>query len=297
MNHVKTGLLLAGLTVLLVLLGRALGGAQGMMIAFVFAIIMNVGSYWFSDKIVLSMYHAQPITPEQSPDLYRMVARLCERANLPMPALYVIPDPTPNAFATGRDPKHAAVAVNEGLLRILDREEVEGVIAHELAHVKNRDTLISTVAATVAGAITMLAHMAQWAAMFGGYGGSRDRDDEGSNPIALLAMAILAPFAAMILQLAISRSREYQADRTGSEICGRPLALASALLKLEQGVSRRPMHADPATAHMFIVNPLRGQAFASLFSTHPSTAERVAKLEALANEMGVSQGQRAYAWR
>ena len=291
MNHVKTGLLLAGLTVLLVWLGRAIGGAQGMVIAFVFALAMNVGSYWFSDKIVLSMYHAQPLTPEQSPDLYQLVARLCERANLPMPALYVIPDPTPNAFATGRDPEHAAVAVNEGLLRILDRDEVEGVIAHELAHVKNRDTLISTVAATVAGAITMLAHLAPL------FGGGRSRDDDGPSGLELLAMALLAPFAAMILQLAISRSREYQADRTGSEICGRPLALASALRKLEQGVARRPMHADPATAHMFIVNPLRGQAFASLFSTHPSTEERVAKLEALASEMGVTPGQRAYAWR
>jgi heat shock protein HtpX len=293
MNHVKTGLLLAGLTVLLVLLGRWIGGAQGMIIAFAFAIIMNVGSYWFSDKIVLAMYKAQPITPDESPDLYRMVARLCERASLPMPQLYVIPDPTPNAFATGRDPKHSAVAVNQGLLSILDREEVEGVIAHELAHIKNRDTLISTIAATIAGAITMLAHMAQFAAMFGGH--SRGDDDEGSNPIALLAMAIVAPFAAMILQMAISRSREYQADRVGSEICGRPLALASALSKLERGVSMRHSHADPATAHMFIVNPLRGQAFANLFSTHPSTADRVAKLEALAQEMGV--GQPAYSWR
>jgi heat shock protein HtpX len=293
MNHVKTGLLLAGLTVLLVLLGRWLGGAQGMVIAFAFAIVMNVGSYWFSDKIVLSMYHARPITPEQSPELYRMVSRLCERANLPMPKLYVIPDPTPNAFATGRDPRHSAVAVNEGLLRILDHEEVEGVIAHELAHIKNRDTLISTIAATIAGAITMLANMAQWAAMFGGMG--RSDDDEGGNPIALLVMAILAPFAAMILQMAISRSREYQADRVGAEICGRPLALASALSKLERGVALPHRQADPATAHMFIVNPLRGQAFASLFSTHPATSDRIAKLEALAREMGV--GRPAYSWR
>lgn len=294
MNHVKTGLLLAGLTVLLVLLGRWIGGAQGMVIAFVFAIVMNVGSYWFSDKIVLSMYHAQPVSEAQAPDLYRMVARLCERANLPMPQLYVIPDPTPNAFATGRDPKHAAVAVNEGLLRILDRDEVEGVIAHELAHVKNRDTLISTIAATFAGAITMIAHMAQYAAMFGGYGGDR-RDRDGGNAIAMLAMAILAPFAAMILQLAISRSREYEADRVGGEMCGRPLSLASALTKLERGVRAHPMDAQPATAHMFIVNPLRGGGISSLFSTHPSTADRVAKLQELATRMGA--GEPAYTWR
>ena len=294
MNHIKTGLLLAGLTILLVLLGRALGGMNGMVIAFAFALVMNVGSYWFSDKIVLAMYRAQPVTPEEAPDLYRMVTRLCERAQLPMPALYVIPDPTPNAFATGRNPKHSAVAVNEGLLRILDHEEVEGVVAHELAHIKNRDTLISTIAATVAGAITMIAHMAQWAAMFGGV--SRSDDDEGSNPIALLAMAILAPLAAMFLQLWISRTREYQADRTGAEICGRPLALASALRKLEMAAEARPMrHLEPTTAHMFIVNPLRGRAFASLFSTHPPMEERIAKLQALAGEMGA--GQPAYTWR
>jgi heat shock protein HtpX len=293
MNHVKTGLLLAGLTVLLVLLGRALGGAQGMLIAFVFAIVMNVGSYWFSDRIVLAMYRAQPVTPEQAPDLYRMVARLCERASLPMPTLYVIPDPTPNAFATGRDPQHAAVAVNEGLLRVLDMPEVEGVVAHELAHIKNRDTLISTVAATIAGAITMLAHMAQWAAMFGGMG--RSDDDEGANPIALLAMAIVAPIAAMLIQLWISRTREYQADRIGAEISGRPLALASALRKLETASLGHPTHAEPATAHMFIVNPLRGQAFASWFSTHPPMGDRVAKLEALAQEMGARAP--AYNWR
>lgn len=293
-NLVKTGVLLAALTVLLVLIGGALGGEHGMLLAFVIAMVMNLGSYWFSDKIVLSMYHAQPVSESQAPDLYRMVTRLCERANLPMPKLYVIPDPTPNAFATGRDPMHAAVAVNEGLLRILDRDEVEGVIAHELAHVKNRDTLISTIAATIAGAITMIAHMAQYAAMFGGYGGDR-RDRDGGNVIGLLAMAILAPFAAMILQLAISRSREYEADRVGGEMCGRPLSLASALTKLERGVQARPMDAQPATAHMFIVNPLRGQAFASLFSTHPSTADRVAKLQALAQKMG--GGEPAYTWR
>jgi heat shock protein HtpX len=287
MNHIKTGLLLAGLTALLVVFGRLLGGMNGMLIAFGIALVMNVGAYWFSDKIVLSMYRAQPITPEQAPELYRMVERLAGRANLPMPALYVIPDPTPNAFATGRDPKHSAVAVNEGLLHILDQPEVEGVVAHELAHIKNRDTLISTVAATIAGAVTMLANMAQWAAIFGGFGRSDD-DEGGMNPLGLLVMAIVAPIAAMILQLAISRSREYLADRVGGEICGRPLALASALRKLEQAAEIRPMHANPATSHMFIVNPLRGQAFASLFSTHPATAERVARLEAQAAQMGSS---------
>ena len=292
MNHVKTGLLLAGLTIILVLFGRVLGGANGMLIAFGIALVMNVGAYWFSDKIVLSMYKAQPVTPEQAPELYHMVARLCERAALPMPKLYIIPDPTPNAFATGRDPNHSAVAVNEGLLRILDPHEVEGVVAHELAHIKNRDTLISTVAATIAGAITMLANMAQFAAIFGGFGRSDD-DDGGMNVVGLLVMAIVAPIAAMILQLAISRSREYLADRTGGQICGRPLALAGALRKLETSAGIRPMHADPATAHMFIVNPLRGQSFAKLFSTHPATEERVARLEAQANEMG----QAGYAWR
>lgn len=281
MNTLKTGVLLAGLTILFVLLGRAVGGMGGMLIAFGLAVAMNVGAYWFSDKIVLRMYNAQPLTEAQAPDYYRMVARLCERARLPMPALYVIPDPTPNAFATGRDPQHAAVAVNEGLLRMLDHPEVEGVVAHELAHIKNRDTLISTVAATIAGAITTIAHFAQFAAIFGG----RSSDDEGGNPIALLAMAIVAPIAAMILQLAISRSREYLADRTGAEICGRPLALASALRKLEMAAEARPMHAQPATAHLFIVNPLRGGGVMALFSTHPPMAERIARLEAQARQM------------
>ena len=285
MNHIKTAVLLAGLTALLVVMGRVLGGATGMMIAFGLALVMNVGAYWFSDRIVLSMYRAQPLTPADAPQFYQMVQRLCERAGLPMPALYVIPDPTPNAFATGRDPHHSAVAVNQGLLNVLDQAEVEGVVAHELAHIKNRDTLISTVAATIAGAVTMLANMAQFAAIFGGFGGRSDDEEGGGSPFALLVMAIVAPIAAMILQLAVSRSREYLADRTGAEICGRPLALASALRKLETAAQVRPMHADPATSHMFIVNPLRGQAFAALFSTHPPMADRVARLEALAAEM------------
>jgi heat shock protein HtpX len=292
MNHVKTGLLLAGLTALLVGLGRVAGGQQGMMIAFGFAMLMNVGSYWFSDRIVLAMYHARPVSPEQAPELYRMVERLCERAKLPMPKLYVIDEPTPNAFATGRDPAHAAVAVNQGLLDVLETDEVEGVIAHELAHIKNRDTLISTVAATITGAIGMFAEIVRWGMIFGGM--QRD-DDEGSNPLVLLAMLIVAPFIAMILQLAISRSREYLADRTGAEICGRPLSLAGALRKLEMGAERIHSHATPATAHLFIVNPLRGRAMMSWFSTHPPMADRIQRLEAIAREMG--QGQPAYSWR
>jgi heat shock protein HtpX len=276
----KTALLLAGLTILLVLMGRVIGGANGMIIGFLFALVMNVGSYWFSDKIVLSMYRAEPLTADQAPEFYSMVQRLCGRANLPMPALYVIPDPTPNAFATGRDPRHAAVAVHEGLLRLLDGAEVEGVIAHELAHIKNRDTLISCIAATIAGAITMLAHFARFAAIFGG-----SRDDDDGSPLALLFMAILAPIAALILQLAISRSREYLADRTGGDICGRPLALASALGKLEQthrAGLRGAIDPNPATAHMFILNPLHGGGLMTLFSTHPPTAERIARLRAQA---------------
>jgi len=290
MNQMKTALLLAGLTILLVLMGRVIGGANGMIIGFLFALVMNVGSYWFSDRIVLSMYRAQPLEPREAPEFTSMVERLCARAGLPMPALYVIPDPTPNAFATGRNPQHSAVAVNEGLLRILDRNEVEGVVAHELAHIKNRDTLISTIAATFAGAITMLANMAQFAAFFGG---GRSDDDEGSNPIALLFMAILAPLAAMMLQMAISRSREFFADRVGAQISGQPLGLANALRKLESGVAMLPSHANPATAHMFIVNPLHGQAFASLFSTHPPTEERIARLEALARDPGFTRAATA----
>jgi heat shock protein HtpX len=280
-NRVKTALLLAALTILFVLLGRAIGGTGGMVVAFVVAVVMNVGAYWFSDRIVLAMTRAQPIAPEEAPELYRMVERLCERARLPMPALYVIQDPTPNAFATGRDPHHSAVAVNSGLLQMLGREEVEGVIAHELSHIRNRDTLISTVAATIAGAISMLA---QFAFLFGG-GSSDDREEGGgANPLFLLLMVIVAPFAAMIMQYAISRSREYLADRTGAEISGRPLGLASALRKLEMAAEMRPMEVVPATAPLFIVNPLRGQAWANWFSTHPPTEERIARLEAMARQ-------------
>jgi heat shock protein HtpX len=293
MNQLKTGVLLAGLTALVMGIGYYFGRTGGMMLAFGLALVMNAGSYWFSDRIVLAMYRAQPVTPEQAPDLYAMVTRLCERANLPMPALYVVPDPTPNAFATGRDPKHSAVAVNDGLLRLLNSDEVEAVIAHELGHVKHRDTLITTISATMAGAIMMLARMAQYSLMFSGYG-HRDRD-RGENPIALLAMVILAPVAAMLLQLAVSRSREYEADRASAQLTGRPLSLAGALRKLETANDRQPMNASPATAHMFIVNPLRGQAFASLFSTHPPVAERIARLEEMAQ--ATPTGQPAYTWR
>jgi heat shock protein HtpX len=269
------------LTIMLVLLGGAVGGRQGMLVAFVLALGMNFFSYWFSDKIVLAMYGARPITEAEAPRLSAIVRRLALRAQIPMPPLYLIPIDTPNAFATGRNPEHAAVAVTEGILRILNDDELEGVLAHELSHVKNRDVLISTVAATLAGAITMLAHMAQYAAMFGG--ARRDSDDEGGagNPIALILMAILAPIAAMLVQLAVSRSREYQADATGAVIAGKPWGLASALQKLQIAQQASPMEANPATAHLFIVNPLSGRSLMNLFSTHPPMEERIARLRAM----------------
>jgi heat shock protein HtpX len=289
MNQLKTAVLLAAMTALIIAIGRVLGGYNGMLIAFLFAIVMNAGSYWFSDRIVLSMSHARELTPEEAPQLYSMVQRLTTNAGLPMTRLYVVPEETPNAFATGRDPNHAAVAVTQGLLRVLDQGEVEGVIAHELAHVKNRDTLISTIAATLAGAITGIAQMLQFQMFFGGYG--RDDDNRG-NPLAMIAAVILAPIAAALIQFAISRSREYQADATGARISGRPLDLANALLKLEQASHVVPMRVNPATSHMFIVNPLSGQSLRTLFSTHPSTADRVARLEAIAREMGVAPNYR-----
>jgi len=279
-NIFKTALLLAVLTIMLVFLGGAIGGRQGMVVAFFFALAMNFFSYWFSDKIVLSMYGARPISEADAPRLHAIVRRLALRAQIPMPPVYLIPTDTPNAFATGRNPEHAAVAVTEGIMRILNDEELEGVLAHELSHVKNRDVLISTIAATLAGAITMLAHMAQWAAMFGG---RRDSDEEGgSNPIALIAMAILAPIAAMLVQLAVSRSREYQADATGAALAGRPWGLASALEKLQVAQQVAPMDANPATAHLFIVNPLSGRSLMNLFSTHPPMEDRIARLRAMA---------------
>jgi heat shock protein HtpX len=280
-NLIKTGVLLAALTSLVVLIGGVVGGQQGMLIAFVLAIAMNFGSYWFSDKIVLSMYGAQPIEESQAPDLYRIVRRLTTKAGIPLPRLYVIPGDTPNAFATGRSPQHAAVAVTEGIMRVLDDDELEGVIAHELSHVRNRDTLTMTVAATLAGVITYLAHMAQWAAMFGG--GRRD-DEEGSGGgvIGAVMMAILAPIAAMLIQMAISRAREFQADASGAQLVGRPWGLAKALEKLEMASKIAPMEATPATAHLFIVNPLRGEGLLALFSTHPPIQERIARLRAMA---------------
>src|SRR5437016_6028435 len=276
-NIFKTGLLLAVLTVMLVLLGGAVGGRQGMLIAFFVAVAMNFVSYWFSDKMVLAAYGAQPIEEASAPRLYAIVHRLTTRAGIPMPRIYLIPSETPNAFATGRNPEHAVVAVTEGIMRILDEEELEGVLAHELSHVKNRDVLISTIAATLAGAITYLAHMAQWAAMFGG----RREDDEGGSPFGAILLAILAPIAAMLVQMAVSRSREYQADATGARVAGKPWGLAKALEKLQMAQQVAPMEANPATAHLFIVNPLSGRAFMNLFSTHPPIEDRIARLRAM----------------
>jgi len=281
MNRLKTTMLLSLLTVLLVFMGGAIGGQGGMLIAFVMAAVMNFGSYWFSDKIVLRMYGAQEIRREDNPAFYDMVERLAQRAQLPMPKVYIIPDQSPNAFATGRNPQHAAVAATEGIMRILTPEELEGVMAHELGHVKNRDILISTIAATFAGAISMIGSMLQWGAMLGA-----GRDDEEGGGIAglvgSLAMAILAPIMAMLIQMAVSRSREYLADATGAEICGKPTALASALAKLQNASRMLPMQeATPATAHMFIVNPLTGGSLMSLFSTHPPMEERIARLQAM----------------
>ncbi len=275
MTAFKTAILLGFLSALLLLAGQAIGGQGGLVIAFVFALVMNVGSYWFSDRIVLRMYRASEVGPDHP--LHAMTARLARRAGLPMPKVYVIPNPSPNAFATGRNPEHAAVAATEGILRLLPEAELEGVIAHELAHVKHRDILISSVAATIAAAIMVLANMAQWAAIFGG--GSRDR--EGANPIALLGMAILAPLAAGLIQAAISRQREFAADRRGAEIAGSPAGLASALRHIEAAARQVPLDANPATAHMFIMKPFSGRGLASLFSTHPPTEERVAALMAL----------------
>jgi heat shock protein HtpX len=278
-NIFKTGILLAVLTAMLVLMGGAFGGRQGMVMAFVIALAMNFFSYWFSHKIVLAMYGAQPISEAEAPRLYAIVRRLATRAQIPMPPLYLIHSEQPNAFATGRDPGHAAVAVTEGIMRILNEDELEGVLAHELSHVKNRDVLVSTIAATLAGAITYLAHMLQWSAFMGGR--SSDDDEGGSNPIAAIALAIVAPIAAMLIQLAVSRSREFQADATGAQIAGRSQGLAQALGKLEMAAHAIPMQANPATAHLFIVNPLSGAAIARLFSTHPPIEERIARLRAM----------------
>ena len=277
MNWMKTFLLMGALTALLVLIGDWIGGQSGMITALVFAGVMNFVGYWFSDKIVLMMYGAQQVDESQAPRLFGIVRKLTQQAGLPMPKVYMIPADQPNAFATGRNPNHAAVAVTEGIMRLLNEDELEGVLAHELAHVKHRDILIGTIAATIAGAVMMLSRMALF------FGGGRDNDEGGGNAIAALLMMILAPIAALLIQMAISRSREYGADEGGAEISGKPLALAHALAKLERGAQAVPMDANPATAHMFIVNPFSGGGIVSLFSTHPPIPERIARLEEMAS--------------
>jgi len=275
-NKIRTTILLAVMTALIIWIGRVFGGQQGMIIALVFAAGMNFFSYWYSDKIVLKMYRAKEVSPQQAPEVHEMVRTLCGRAGLPMPKLFVIPKEAPNAFATGRNPEHAVVAVTQGLLNMMDREEVMGVLAHELAHVKNRDILIGSIAATMAGAIMVLASMARFSAIFGGRGLGDSR--EGGGAIGLIAMSIMAPFAAMIIQMAISRSREYLADTTGAGFAGNPEGLARALEKLGRYSEKIPMDANPSTAHMFIVNPLSRRSVMGLFSTHPPLEERIARL-------------------
>jgi heat shock protein HtpX len=287
MNRLRTTILLAALTALVVWIGQMFGGPNGAVIALIFAGVMNFFSYWFSDKIVLRMYGAQEISQNDDPELFDIVRELTVKDGLPMPRVYVIPEEAPNAFATGRNPEHAAVAVTQGIRRILDRRELAGVLGHELSHVKHRDILVSSIAATLAGAISYLAHMAQWAAIFGG--GSRDREEGGGNMFSLLFMMIVAPLAAMLIQMAVSRSREYMADEGGAKVTSDPLALASALRKLQMGAQNIPMQVSDATAtstaHMFIVNPLSGGGIANLFSTHPPMEERIARLEAMAKDM------------
>lgn len=280
MNALKTMVLLTLLTLLLIFVGRLIGGSSGMMVAFIFALVMNFFAYWFSDKIVLMMYRAKEVSPQDAPKVHRIVENLIQKADLPKPRIYVIPQPTPNAFATGRDPKHAAVAVTEGIMRLLSDDELEGVLSHELAHVRNRDILLATVVATIAGAITLIGNMVRWGAMFGG----RRDEREGGNArlISLLVVGILAPIAAMLIQLAISRSREYLADESGANLCGRPLSLANALRKLYNSSRQVPLQANPTTAHMFTVSPLTGGGMLSLFSTHPPIERRIARLEELA---------------
>jgi heat shock protein HtpX len=280
-NTAKTAVLLGALTGLLLLLGSAVGGQQGMMVAFILAAAINFGSYWFSDRIVLAMYGAREVSEAEAPELHQAVRRLAQRAQVPMPRVYVVPGDAPNAFATGRDPAHAAVAVTEGIVRILTPEELEGVLAHELAHVRNRDTLISAVAATLAGVVTMLAHMLRWGAFLGA---ARDEEEgEGGGNFAwMIAMAIVAPIAALLIQMAISRAREFVADATAAALTKKPWALASSLEKLEVAANHLPaLTANPAAAHMCIVNPLRGSALFNLFSTHPPTEERIARLRAM----------------
>jgi heat shock protein HtpX len=275
-NQFRTALLLAAMTVFVILIGRLLGGTGGMVFAFVLAVGMNFFSYWFSDKIVLRMYRAREATPEEAPELHQIVATLAQRANLPMPRVFIIPKDTPNAFATGRNPQHAVVAVTQGLLKLMNRDEITGVLAHEMAHVNNRDILIGSIAATMAGAVMMLASMARWAAIFGG--GRGDDEEGGLGGIGLLVMSFLAPIGAMIIQMAISRSREFLADATGARLAGSSEGLADALEKLGAYSRQLPMAANPSTAHMFIVNPLSGRGLQSLFSTHPPMEDRIARL-------------------
>ena len=281
MNGLKTMVLMVTLTLMLVFIGGLIGGKSGMTIALVMAFGMNFVTYWFSDKIILKMYGARAVTESEAPELYGTVRRLAQRAQLPMPKVYVMDEDQPNAFATGRNPEHGVVAVTTGIMRILSREELEGVIAHELAHIRNRDILVGTVAASIAGAISYLAQMAQWAALFGG---RSDNEGERGSPVAALVMMIVGPIAAMMVQMAISRSREYGADSGGAEISGNPRNLAAALRKLHAASQRVPMQAAPATAHMFIVNPLSGGGMLKLFRTHPPMEERIARLEAMRPE-------------
>jgi heat shock protein HtpX len=280
-NTLKTGILLILLAALLMAIGGAVGGQSGVVVALLIALAMNGISYWYADKIVLGMYRAREISEAEAPDLYAVVRRLAQHAGIPMPRVYLVASDTPNAFATGRNPQHAAVAVTTGILRLLNQHELEGVLAHELAHVKNRDTLIMTITATIASAVMFLANMAQWAALFGGF--SRDEEDRGGGILGALVVAIVAPIAATLVQMAISRSREFAADTAGAQLSGTPHELANALEKLDDTVKRIPAQVSPATAHMFIVNPLSGQRLATLFSTHPPIEERVRRLRRMAH--------------
>ena len=297
MNALKTGLLMVVLFAIFMGVGALFGGRSGLIIGFGLALVMNFFAYWFSDKVALSMTRAQEVSQADAPQLYGMVANLAQRAELPMPRVYIIPSDQPNAFATGRDPNHSAVAVTEGIMRALPPDELEGVMAHELAHIKNRDILISSVAATVVGAIGFLAQMAQWGAMFGGYHRGDDDEGGGGNPLLILVGTLIASLAATLVQLAISRSREFEADRIGAQICGRPLSLANALQRIEHSAERMPMNMNPAASHMFIINPLGGdrlRSIAALFRTHPLTEDRVAALHQQAAEMGMG-GMRQWA--
>jgi heat shock protein HtpX len=280
-NQLKTTVLLAALTVLIIFFGRALGGTQGMVIAFLFAMVMNLGSYWFSDKIVLAMYRAQELSQSEAPEVHQIVTELAQQAQIPKPRIYLIPSESPNAFATGRNPEHAVVAVTQGIVRLLKPEELRGVLAHELGHVRNRDILIGSIAATLAGAIMLIADIARFGAIFGGFS-RNDNEGGGGNILSLIVMSIVGPLAAVLIQMAISRSREYIADETGARLCGNPLSLASALEKLHRGAQKIPMqNAKPATENMFIVSPFTGGGLVSLFSTHPPIEERIRRLQAM----------------